>query len=198
MTASSPAQNASDTTSLTQLLRLAANGDGKAWDSAFAQVYSELKLIARKLMSKHGPDTLSPTGLVHECYLRLANGAMANVTDRGHFHALAARAMRFVLINRARDRSTQKRNSGMSALTLTDDAIAANQQLDSEAEELLMLDQAMQQLEKENPQWVRVLECRIFAGLSEEESSQALQMSLRSLQRGFADAKKRIGELLAS
>ncbi len=185
--------------SLTQLLQDARSGDAGAWNSAFEIVYQELKKTARRLIGANGQATLSPTALVHECYLRLSDLAGQNIEGRAHFHALAARAMRFVLINRARDRFAQKRGSGQAPTSLSDlhNANDASLSADREAHEFIALDQALLQIEKENPDQVRVLECRIFAGLTDQESADALGLPLRSFQRAFAEAKARMTEILA-
>jgi RNA polymerase sigma factor (TIGR02999 family) len=186
--------------SITVLLQQARDGNTEAWNQAFALIYDELKKTARRVIGAHGVATLNPTGLVHECYLRLVDLAGDGISNRAHFQALAARAMRFVLINRARDRCTQKRGLGQATVSLneqlgfenSDDAHEVR-----EAMEFIALDQALVKLEKENPLHVRLLECRVFAGLSEVESAEAVQLPLREMQRQFAAAKARITEILA-
>lgn len=188
-------------TSLTQLLDRAREGDSDAWNQAFEIVYAELRKTAGRVLGRNPSHTLSPTGLVHECYLRLSSDAARKVENRAHFHALAARAMRWVLINRARSRFTAKRGEGAIAIDdsalLEFPAFAAADEHEREALELLALNQALVRLEAEDPKQARVLECRLFAGLSEEETAAALELSLRSTQRSFAAAKLRITELLA-
>jgi RNA polymerase sigma factor (TIGR02999 family) len=189
-----------DPHSITALLQRAQSGDGEAWNSAFATIYDELKRTAHRLISHDARATLTPTGLVHECYLRLVDMGGEGIQNRAHFHALAARAMRFVLINRARDRFAQKRGAGQALTSLDDAQLPDNDYLAEEREaiELIALGQALDQLEKENPELVRVLECRLFAGLNEAESAEALQLPLRTLQRQFSEAKARATELLAA
>jgi RNA polymerase sigma factor (TIGR02999 family) len=189
-----------DPHSITTLLQRAQSGDEQAWNSAFATIYDELKMTAHRLIAHDAHATLSPTGLVHECYLRLVEMGGAGIQNRAHFHSLAARAMRFVLINRARDRMTQKRGVGQAVASLseTNGLYAQSSPEEREAIELIALGQALDQLEKESPELVRALECRLFAGLSEVESAEALQVPLRTLQRQFAQAKLRATELLAN
>jgi RNA polymerase sigma factor (TIGR02999 family) len=194
--APSPAESETSHT-ITELLDLAKQGDRSAWESAFGQIYGELKVIARKMLGFGSHNTLSPTGLVHECYLRLAHTQPALANSRSHFHALAARAMRYILINRARDRQAGKRDPGLPIQSLGQIDAESLQAVDTEALELLALDQAMQRLEAIDPSYVRILECRIFAGLTEQESADALDMPLRSVQRSFAEAKQKIATLLA-
>lgn len=190
-----------DEPSVTQLLERARDGDSAAWNQAFERVYAELRRTARRVLGRQSDHTLSPTGLVHECYLRLAGEAGRKVENRAHFHALAARAMRFVLINRARDRCAAKRDGGLArtdhSRNLDAQALASAGELEREALEMLALDQALVRLETEDPGLVRVLECRLFAGLSEEETAAAMALPLRSMQRQFAAAKQRITQLLA-
>lgn len=168
--------------SITQLLDKARSGDAAAWGHAFEMVYQELKRTAQRLIRSNAQATLSPTALVHECYLRLLDLGGQDVENRAHFHALAARAMRFVLINRARDRCSQKRGAGAAHVALSELLNSADTALcaeDREAHEFIALDQALLQLEKENPDYVRALECRIFAGLTDSESAAALDFAMR-------------------
>lgn len=176
----------------TEWLSAARAGDQAAWDRVVALIYDDLKRIARKVLGGAGSATLNPTGLVHDCYLRMAKAGADGVVDRAHFLALAARAMRQLMLNHARDRVAEKRGGGAhhTELTTQDEAVV------SEARELLELDSALTRLEQENVQWVRVVECRIFAGLSEQETADALQLPLRSSQRLWSDARERLGELL--
>ncbi len=188
--------------SVTQLLDQARDGDSEAWNLAFEMVYAELRSIARRVLGRQASQTLTPTALVHECYLRLCGEAGRKVENRAHFHALAARAMRCVLMNRARDRCAAKRGGGLvrtnHSRNLDTQAFALAGELEREALELLALDHALVQLESEDPRLVRVLECRLFAGLTEEETAAAIELPLRSMQRRFAEARRRITALLAS
>lgn len=185
---------------MTLLLDRARAGDSDAWNQAFELVYAELRSTARRVLGRYANQTLTPTSLVHECYLRLSGESGRKVENRAHFHALAARVMRFVLINRARDRHAAKRDDrGAQAQYITHingQSFASADESECEAFELLVFDQAMVQLETEDSGLVRVLECRLFAGLSEEQTAAALQQSLRTTQRQFSAAKRRITELL--
>lgn len=178
---------------ITELLERARGGDAGAWDQVVALIYDDLRRIARGVLRGPGSATLDATGLVHECYLRLARAGADGVLNRQHFLALAARAMRQLMLNHARDRIAAKRGGGAIAVTLGEEHAAA----DAQAEHLLALDQALVALAAEDPRLVQVVECRIFAGLSEVETAQAMEMPLRSCQRLFADARERLGQLLA-
>jgi RNA polymerase sigma factor (TIGR02999 family) len=186
-----------DDHTLTALLSQAQAGEPEAWNGAFTLIYTELKAIAARLLRKDQGTTLSPTALVNECYLRLTNGEV-DVNDRIHFHALAARAMRQILINRARDRQTDKRGGRLASVTLTDGKLLNHALLENETEEIIALDQALKILELEDPQLVRIVECRVFADYSEEETAAVLGMPLRTMQRHFAHARERLTELLAT
>lgn len=177
---------------VTRLLDQARSGDVHAWDRAVALVYDDLKRVARGVLGGPGGATLNATALVHDCYLRLARAGPDGVLNRSHFLALAARAMRQLMLNHARDKLALKRGAG----AVHTDVDAHADRLADEAEQLLELDSALAKLQSENPDWVRVVECRVFAGLSEQETADALDLPLRSSQRLWADARARLGQLL--
>lgn len=178
---------------ITRLLERARGGDGAAWDAVVGLIYDDLRRIARGVLRGNGSATLDATALVHECYLRLSRAGAEGVVNRAHFLSLAARAMRQLMLNHARDRIAAKRGGGARQVTLGDDDAAA----DSQAEQLVVLDQALQRLATEDERLVRIVECRVFAGLGEAETAEALGIPLRTSQRLFADARARLGELLA-
>ena len=177
----------------TQLLENARAGDAQAWDRVVALIYDDLKRIARGVLGGRGSATLNPTGLVHDCYLRLARAGADGVTNRAHFLALAARAMRQLMLNHARDKVAEKRGGG----AMHDELSAHENAVAHEARQLLELDSALTRLESEDERWVRVVECRIFAGLSEQETADALDLPLRSSQRLWSDARERLSQLLS-
>jgi RNA polymerase sigma factor (TIGR02999 family) len=179
---------------VTQLLARARAGDNAAWDQAVALVYGDLKHIASAILRGQRGGTLNATGLVHECYLRLAKGGALMVNDRAHFLALAARAMRQLLINHARDHLALKRGAGATHVVL-DEAYAAAA---IEAEQLINIDQALLTLAAEDQQLVQVVECRIFAGLSDQETATAMALPLRSCQRLWSQARSRLESLLGA
>ncbi len=179
---------------VTELLEKSRAGEAGAWDRAVALVYHDLKRIARGVLGGSGSATLDATGLVHECYERMARQEAFAVNNRAHFLALAARAMRQLLLNHARDKLAAKRGSGATHVDIDDAPDAAT----TEARQLLELDSALTRLERENPAWVRVVECRIFAGMTEQETADALAQPLRSTQRSFAQARERLTQLLAA
>src|SRR4029453_5810141 len=165
---------------ITSLLRAAEGGDREAVETLFAQVYEELRRLARSAM-RSGPRaaTLNTTALVHETFLKLSEGQSWSLRDRQHFFATAARAMRFILIDHARRRSRAKRDFGVPPEALDEARIG---RIDR-AEELLAVDEALRRLEDEDPELARIVNWRFFAGLSNEEIAGLLDVSERTLQR---------------
>ncbi|MFO7587727.1 MAG: sigma-70 family RNA polymerase sigma factor [Gemmatimonadota bacterium] len=167
---------------VTVLLRAARDGDRAALDRLLPLLYEDLRAVAEREMRREASGhTLQPTALVHEAYLRLT-GAAESAADRAHFLAIAARAMRQVLVDHARRRSAAKRGGGMAPTTLTDGI--GGGPLD--AEEILALDRALETLE---PRQRRVVECRFFAGMEETEIAAALDLSERTVRRDWAKAR---------
>jgi len=148
-------------------------------------VYDELRRVAAALMHRERPgQTLQPTALVHEVYLRLA-GANAPWRDRPHFLRIAARSMRQILVDRARARGAAKRWAGLDRTTLAHALAVA-----AEPESILpALDEALTRLEALDPEQARIVELRYFAGLSVEEAAGALGMSPATLKRRWALAR---------
>jgi len=149
------------------------------------QVYDELRRLAAAYMRRERPgQTLQATALVHEAYLRLA-GAGTPWTDKRHFVGIAARSMRQILVERARARGAQKRWAGLDRVTMTDALAVA-----ADAEGMLpALDEALTRLEQVDPEQARIVELRYFAGLSIEETADALGMSPATLKRRWALAR---------
>ena len=178
---------------VTELLERARSGEREAWDQVVALIYDDLKRIARGVLGGQGSATLNPTALVHDCYLRLSRAGAEGVVNREHFLSLAARAMRQLLLNHARDRVAAKRGGGMDQTALGGEDVEA----DNEAEHLVALDGALTRLGAVDERMVRVVECRVFAGMSEEETASSMGISLRSAQRLYADARAQLAVLLA-
>lgn len=173
---------------VTQLLHAYAGGDRDAFDRLVPMVYDELRRIARNhLRRTNRGATLDTTGLVHEAYMKLAGQKGMRVEDRGHFLAIAACAMRQVIISRARARLADKRGGGDVPVTLDEERVASAEQ--AQAEWLLDLDRTLALLRERDERLARTVECRFFAGLSEEETAQALGVSLRTAQRNWMRAR---------
>lgn len=154
-------------------------------DALAPQVYDELRRIAAAYMRRERPgQTLQATALVHEAYLRLA-GAGTPWHDKRHFVGIAARSMRQILVERARARGAQKRWAGLNRVTLSDSLAIAG------AQEMLLpaLDEALERLEKLDAEQARIVELRYFAGLSIEETADAVGLSPATVKRRWALAR---------
>jgi RNA polymerase sigma factor (TIGR02999 family) len=156
-----------------------------ALDQLMPLVYDQLRSVARRQLAvrEHGA-TLSTTGLVHEAYLKMAGQSRIAWDDRAHFFAVASVAMRHVLVDRARARLRVKRDGGLR-ITLDEEQIPH----DDLPEVMLELNAAVEELCAVEPRLGRVVECRFFAGLTEEETAEALGVTPRTVQRDWAKAK---------
>jgi RNA polymerase sigma factor (TIGR02999 family) len=171
---------------ITNLLVAHRDGDREAFEQLVPLVYEDLRRIARRQLARHRVrGTLSTTALVHEAYLKMVDQTRVEVNDRNHFFAIAARAMRQIIIDYARKRTAQKRGGGLTPISLDKVQVAVADQ----AEMLLAIDTALQKLNSLNERLTRVFECRYFGGLSEQETADALSMSLRTVQRDWMKGK---------
>jgi RNA polymerase sigma-70 factor, ECF subfamily len=175
---------------VTQLLRAVRVGDRVALDRILPLIYDDLRRLARRQLGREGgARTLDPTALVHEAYLKLAGGGTIGAADRAHFLAIAARAMRQVLVDHARKRRTAKRGEGWERTTLSDTPGAGS----LDAAELLALDAALEQLE---PRQRQVVECRFFGDMEEAEIALALGVSERTVRRDWVKARAWLNRIL--
>lgn len=182
-------------TTNTEILAELRSGRREALDLLLPVVYRELHDIAHRHLARRPPGgTLVTTALVHEAYLKLVDQSDAQWRDRAHFFALASVAMRHVLIDRARARSTNKRGGAQFQITLDDDVLAVEDQTDV----LLELDDALTRLAVTSPRLARVVECRFYGGLSEEEIAEALGVTVRTVERDWAKARMLLREELES
>jgi RNA polymerase sigma factor (TIGR02999 family) len=180
---------------VTQLLVAYREGDRDAFERLVPIVYDDLRRIARAhLRRNRAGHTLNTTVLVHEAYLRLVDQTRAQWEDRQHFLSVCARAMRQIIISNARKHAAAKRGGGERRVTLDEGRIAGNE----DAEWLLSLDRALERLAARNERLARVVECRYFAGLSERETADALQTSLRTVQRDWMRARAWLREDLGA
>jgi RNA polymerase sigma factor (TIGR02999 family) len=171
---------------ITRLLHAHEAGDRSAFDQLVPLVYEELRRLARSHLRRvPGGHTLNTTGLVHEAYLKLARSPGLRLNDRGHLMAVTACAMRQVLVSRARARLRAKRGRGESALELDETRLRT----EPDAERLLDIDRALDGLRQRDERLARIFECRYFGGLGEEETAEALGLSLRTVQRGWMRAR---------
>ena len=155
-------------------------------DRLMPVVYEHLRVIARhQLAIRERGGTLSTTGLVHEAYLKLVDQSRVAWSDRAHFFALASVAMRHVLVDRAKARLAQKREGALQRVTLDNEQIAS----DDQPEALLDLNDALDRLAAVEPRLARVVECRFFGGLTENETAETLGITTRTVQRDWAKAR---------
>ena len=177
------------------MLTALRSGSRESLEQLVPLLYEELRVIAhRQLGRRPNGGTLQTTELVHEAYLKVAAGASHESADRAHFLALASLAMRHVLVDRARARGRLKRNGERTRVTLDEDRIAVADQ----ADELLQLDEALTQLAEVEPRLARVVECRFFGGLHEEEIAVALGVTVRTVQRDWVKARMLLRRALES
>lgn len=184
-----------ETGGVTQLLDRAAAGDSAAADRLWAVVYDELRRIAHREMAREGVAqgrTLSTTGLVHEAYFKLADVPGIALRDRNHFYGVACRAMRQVLVDRARARKAQKRAGDQVRVTL-DNAMPA---VRDRSTELLELDEALTRLSAFSERLARIVEIHFFGGLPLPETADVLGISLRTAERDWARAKAYLYRML--
>ncbi len=171
--------------SVTDILIRSRTGGKELADALFARLYEELERVARHHLRASGGATLDTSGLVNETYLRIVEQERVGWEDRAHFFAYAARAMRHVLVDRARRRNASKRGGGSAPLTLTERMIP----VDGAAELLVDLGAALQHLEREEPRLARVVDLRFFAGLGEDEAADVIGVSSRTVRRDWVKAR---------
>jgi RNA polymerase sigma factor (TIGR02999 family) len=177
---------------VTRILASVRAGDGSALERLLPLVYDELRALARRQIRRRGSgETLQATGLVHEAYLKLAGARALDAHDRAHFFAIAARAMRQVLVDQARARGAQKRGGEWARTTLGDGAAV----VDVDADDFLELAAAIEQLE---PRQRQVVELRFFTGMEELEIAAALGVSDRTVRRDWIKARAWLFRTLAA
>ncbi len=173
----------SERSDITKLLQLASDGDRKASDALFSSVYKELQTIARAQRRRwRGNETLNTTALIHEAYLKLANGSIADYKNRSHFFATASKAMRQVLMNYAERVSAAKRGGGAMRVTLSGNLPVTDDTVD----ELLAINELLVEIEKTNERHSQLFECRVFGGMTTEETAAALDVSPATVKRDWA------------
>ena len=171
-------------TRVTTLITAIEGGDRQAAEDLLPLLYDELRRLARNLMAHEKSQTLQPTALVHEAYLRLIGPEDPGWEGRRHFFGAAARAMRRILIERARRYKQKKRGADFRFVELNDDV-----PVPPTPEELLAVDQCLRRLEGTDPKMVQVVELRFFAGLTEAETAEAMECSSRTVRRLWFGAK---------
>lgn len=171
---------------LETLLERARGGDERAFDEAYAAVYEEIRKVARwQRRQRNAGETLSTTALVHEAYVKLAGPVRLGLQNHHHLIALAARAMRQILVDAARARLSAKRGGGALAVELDAEAVA----MPALAEELIALDRALERLGASDPRLARLVEWRYFGGMTDGELARALERDERTIRRDWEKAR---------
>jgi RNA polymerase sigma factor (TIGR02999 family) len=171
---------------VTELLAAWADGDEAARDMVVSLVYAELRRIAKNRMRREGDVmTIQTTALVHEAYLRLADQTRTRWQNRAHFYAIAARVMRRVLVEKHRRRHAWKRGGAHARVSIDRIEVAE----EPAPLDLDLLNQALDRLEQLDPLQARIVELRFFAGLTVEETAEAVELSRATVNREWALAR---------
>ncbi len=171
---------------VTVILRELSHGQTGAAERLFNLVYDNLKRQAQGQLRRERKDhTLNATALVHEAYLKLIDQRDVTWQNRAHFFAIAAQAMRRILINYAKARNAEKRGGGNAAVTLNEEVMPGI----ARAEELLDLDHALEKLAQLNERQAKVVECKFFGGLNHEEIAEVLKVSVPTVTRDWRFAR---------
>ena len=179
---------------VTELLRASRAGAPDAYARVFELVYDHLRAAAHAQLRRDGRGragghTLSTTAVVHEAWLRMSDPTRLDVRDRGHFLAIAARAMRQVLIQYARRFKANRRGAGAAHIDLDEAERGGGVAVAEQADTLVALDEALARLTTLNPRLAQVVECRYFGGLTEEETAEALEVTSRTVRRDWVKAR---------
>ena len=179
---------------ITQLLGQLRVGRREAYDKLFPRVYDELHKIAeRQLQKERKAHTINATALIHEAYMKIAGYQHMEWQNKSHFYAVAAQAMRRILVSYARSRKAEKRGGKIVNVTFDDEVYTQK-----DLEELIALDEALTQLEAINERHARVVEYRFFAGLTLEETAEALNVSTMTVTRDWRMARAWLKDLLSN
>ena len=173
-------------TDLTQILQAVERGDENSSERLLPLVYDELRrLAAAKMCREPENQTLQPTALVHEAWLRLTTGEEAHWQNRGHFFGAAAEAMRRILIERARRKSRLKHGGGQQRLDIQELELADT----TPDDKVLLINEALERLQTEDPAKARVVVMKFFGGLTNQEVAESLGVTERTIERQWAYAK---------
>lgn len=171
---------------ITALLRAHHEGNDEAFNRLVPLVYNQLKVIARQRIAKGGaPELPGRTTLAHEAYIQLAAERGVPWQNRAHFFAVCSRVMRRIVVDHARRRGAAKRGAGNPDLTLEPERLGSG----PPTETILAVDEVLDRLAELDSRLVRVVECRFFSGMTEEETAEALEVSVRTVQRSWTRAR---------
>jgi RNA polymerase sigma factor (TIGR02999 family) len=181
-------------TQVTRLLQEWKSGEEGAFDRLVPVVYDDLRMIARSHLRRSGRGlTLDTTALAHEAWVRLVDQESVDWNDRGHFFAVYSIVTRNIIVDLARERGALKRGGDLQRVDL--DSVQLS--VDDQADLILSVDAALQRLESLEPRLAHVVNCRFFAGLSEEETARALDCSTRTVRRDWVKAQAMLREILS-
>ena len=182
-----------DDQAVTEALLAHRQGTPGAFDRLVALVYDDLRRIAHRQLGRLRPGgTVNSTALVHEAYLKMVDQSRVSWQDRSHFFGIAACAMRQILVDHARRRGRLKRGGDAPQVTLDENTVAVA----ADADRILLIHDALERLTAIDPRLTQVIECRFFAGYSEEETAQVLGMSPRTVRRDWTRGRAWLLELL--
>lgn len=171
---------------ITDLLQRASQGDREAINRLHELVYKQLRQLAhRERLNWYGEETLNTTALVNEAYLRMSDGAPLDFRSRAHFLRIAAKAMRYVLLDKVKAQRRQKRGGDRHRVPLEEDLLISNE----EAAHFLALNEALARLEKVNTRYSQIVECRFFGEMTIDETAAALGVSPATVKRGWKMAR---------
>ncbi len=174
---------------ITRLLKLAGDGDSRAAADLLPLVYDELRAVAASRMQKVAPgQTLQPTALVHEAYLRVVGDEDSDFENRGHFFFVAARAMRDILVEQARHKASLKKGGHRQRVSGENLALA----IEAPAEDMLALDEALDALQHDYPRQHELVMLRFFAGMTIEQAAEVLEVDVRTAARDWRFAKAQL------
>lgn len=179
------APSSPDASSITELLADLRSGRREVFDKILPLVYHELRRVAHRELAARPSDSLSATALVHELYLKFARADRSDWRNRAHFLGVASVAMRHILVDRARRRTAEKRGGPQRQVTLDDNLNVP----DDHAESLLDLHEALEHLARLDPRLARVVECRFFGGMTEQETAEAVGVGVRTVRRDWIKAR---------
>ncbi len=183
-----------DSTLLTKTLAAASRGDRQAAAELLPIVYDELRKLARSRIAHLPPgNTLQPTALVHEAYMRLVGDKDPGWDGRGHFFAAAAQAMRQVLVDQARQKKRLKRGGDKKRMDVADFEVP----LATPVEDILAVDEAVERLQRDDPRKAQVVSLRFFAGLTREETAAAMGLSMATIDREWRYIVARLHQEMA-
>ncbi len=179
---------------ITLLIQRMRGGDRVALDDLFTALYPELRRIAHSRLRRGFPDAdLGTTALVNECYMKLSAASRLDAHDRGHFFAYTATAMRSIVVDIARGKATERRGAGVEPMTLDEEQIRADPRGE---EQILQVHEALEELAKLDARLARLVEMRYFGGLTDEETGEALGISVRTVRRDWQKARLLLADAL--